>query len=152
MRQDDAERFRIGLIVRTGTLNQRRQLERGLPECSIFEEQPRDEVREIRLGVPRHFGGVEIEIHHAAENARILPVVVFVAGRHEGELSLAVPQRRPGQALDERFAVAPNPLLANHKQMERPAEVAFQLFASGRLNDLRRHSLPHDGAALHDIG
>jgi len=104
MRQDDAKRLEIRAAVRVGALDQRRQLECGIPKGPIFEMEPRREVRQFRLG-ERDSGRIEIEIRHARQEPRLMPFVVFVAGRHEGELPAEIALRRSRQTLDECLAV-----------------------------------------------
>ena len=99
----------------------------------------------------RHLGGVKIEIHHPAEAARLLPLVIFVAGRHKGELSFAVAQRRSRQTLDDRFAVATRALVVQDEQMMRSASANLDRFKPCRLHDFGRHAVPSRKAALYGI-
>src|SRR4029453_9885466 len=96
-------------------------------------------------------GAIDIEIPHACETTGLLPLVVFVAGRHKGELSFEVSQRGSGQTIDEGLAVATHALLVDCKQMVRRAKTKLDPFMSCGLHDLGRHAVPSHGAALHDV-
>src|SRR6266446_10274068 len=89
---------------------------------------------------------------HAGQNARFLPVVVFVAGRHEDELSPEIPQRRFGQALDERAALMTRAALVYGQQVDGRTKTRFDSVTSRGLDDLGCHAGPGRGAALHDVG
>ena len=52
----------------------------------------------------RHFFGIEVEKHDSRERARIVPLAIFVARRHEGELSLEVSTSGSGEAFDHGLA------------------------------------------------
>src|ERR1700719_2818072 len=118
MRQYDTESFDIEPIVRAGGFDQCRQLERRIPQPAIFEEQPRRKRHVSKTKFRAESSGIEIEIDHAGENARFLPVVIFVTGRHEDELSPEITQRRLGQTLDECAAVMTHAALVRRQQMD----------------------------------
>src|SRR5262249_47192663 len=90
VRQYDAERLAI-MPVFGAALDQPAQFDRRFPQRLVFEERP---WRQRRLRTTAHFGGIEIDIHHAAARAGLLRLAVFVTSRHEGELALDVSQRR----------------------------------------------------------
>ncbi len=81
-----------------------------------------------------------------------MPFLVGATGRHEGELSRHVTQRRSRQALDKGVAIASHALLAEDKKMPRAAKAELHPLAPGRVHDLRRHAVPGDDVALHDVG
>ena len=99
----------------------------------------------------RHLGGIEIEIRYARETTRLLPLVIFVAGRHKGEPSLEISQRGSGQTLDEGLAVATHALLVDDKQVTTRAEAKFDPFTCRGLHDFGRHAVPSHAASLDDV-
>jgi hypothetical protein len=154
VRQHAAQGAEIGAALGPRMLDQPHQLERGVDKRGVVEEQPR------RQGDGRcrclcrrgHPGGIEIEIDDARQDTRLLPLVIRVAGRHEGQLSPGIAQSRSRQAFDERVAVASDALVTDGEKMERGAKAEFQLFTPRCLHDLGRKAIPCDGAAPHDIG
>src|ERR1700736_3263343 len=153
VRQHDTKSFEIGPIVRARALEQLHQLERSIPERGILKEQPwlQRGARIARIRMFRHLGGVKIEIHYPCETTRLLPLVIFVAGRHKGELSFAVAQRRSRRTPDDRFAVATRGVLIEEKQMIRSASASLHPFKPCRLTAFARHAVPSRKAALHGI-
>src|SRR5262245_12525395 len=111
MRQHDAECLAV-MPIFTAALDQPAQFDGGFPQRLVFEEQAwrQRRVRRACSWVDGHFGGIEIEIHDAAAGAWLLPLAVLMTRRHKGELAFDISQRRMGQNLDPRFAVATNDL------------------------------------------
>ena len=62
--------------------------------------------------------------------------------RHKGELAFDISQRRTGQTLDQRLAVAANPLFVCDEQVHRRAKADLDLLVSDRLHDLDGHAVP----------
>src|SRR6266436_2580440 len=62
--------------------------------------------------------------------------------RHEGELAFDISQRRTGQTLDQRLAVAANALFVCDEQVHARAETDLDLLVSDRLHDLDGHAVP----------
>jgi hypothetical protein len=146
-RQDDAEGLEIRPALGARLLDQPHELERGVRQCGILEEQARRQARRRR-----HPGGIDIEIRDARQEARFLPLVVRVAGRHERQLSPHIAQPRSRQALHERVAIASQALVADGEKMERRAKADFQSFPPRCLHDLGRDAAPRHRAAPHDTG
>ena len=154
VRQDDAEGSEIGAAVGAGMLDQPHELACRVRQCRVLEEQPRGQRagRGDRAESRRHAGRIEIEVDEARQKARLLPFMVLVAGRHQGQLAPRVAQPRSRQAFDEGVAIAAHALIADGEKMKRGAKANFQLLAPRRLHDLGGDAAPADGAALHDIG
>src|SRR5262245_28737031 len=62
--------------------------------------------------------------------------------RHKGELAFDISQRRMGQTLDQRLAVATNALFVRDEQVHRRAKMDLDLLVSDRLHDLDGHAVP----------
>jgi hypothetical protein len=154
MRQDSAESLEIGAAIGACILDQALELERRVRQRGVLEEQPRGRRRRLDacLGMRRHPGRIEIEIHDARQNAWFVPFVILVASRHKCELSRHVPQLRSGQPLDERVAIASQTLVAYGKKVQRTAKAELHPFTPRGLHDLGGHTVPRHRAALHDIG
>src|SRR4030081_1725274 len=124
VRQDGAERFAIEPIIGLRTLDQRLELGRYVPDRGVFEEEPRGKRYGsaccVRPGRKRR--RVEIKMCGAHETARLLPIIVFMTGRDEDELSLVVSQRGPRQALDEGEPVAALARFEHGEHVDRSAE------------------------------
>src|SRR5262249_3263077 len=138
VRQNNAEGLEIALIVRATALDEAAELVRRIPQRRVLEEQTRSQGRagHASLATRRHFSGIEIEIGHSCGGAQLVPLVIFVAGRHKSELSFAVAQRGSRQALDEGFAVATRALLVDDEKVTRRAEAKFDPFTARGLHDL----------------
>src|SRR5262249_44048332 len=74
--------------------------------------------------------------------AGLLPLAILMTRRHKGELAFDISQRRAGQALDQRLAVATNALFVCDEQMHRRAKMDLDLLVSDRLHDLDGHAVP----------
>ena len=72
--------------------------------------------------------------------------------RHEGELAFDISQRRTGQTLDQRLAVAANALFVCDEQVHGRAETDLDLLVSERLHDLDGHAVPCQPATGNRIG
>jgi hypothetical protein len=70
-----------------------------------------------------------------------------MAGRHEDELPAAIMQRRPGETLNERFALLTHTALVYRQQMHSGAEVKVESSKSGCPNDLTCHAGPTQATA-----
>src|SRR6516164_7865205 len=143
MRQHDAECL-VVMPILTAALDQVAQFDRGFPQRLVFEEQAWWQGR-VRCACPwidGHFGGIEIEIHDAAAGAGLLPLSILMTRRHEGELAFDISQRRTGQTLDQRLAVATNALFVCDEQVHRRAKPKLDLIVSDRLHDLDGHAVP----------
>src|SRR5258707_4078883 len=153
MRKDGAKSFEIGTAIGGCVLDQALELERRIRQCGVLEEQPRGQRCRLdaRFRMRRHPGWIEIEIYDARENARLMPLVILMTGRHEGELSRHVPQPRSGQPLDERVALASHTLVVYGKKVERSVKAELQLLTPRGLDDLGGHAVPRHGAARHAI-
>src|SRR5262245_12209275 len=153
VRQHDAERLAIMPIL-TAALDQPAQFDRGVPQRLVFEEQAWRQGR-VRWACPRidgHFGGIEIEIDDAAAGAGLLPLAILMTRRHKGELAFDIPQRRTGQTLDQRLAVAANALLVGDEQVHRRPKAKLDLIVSDRLHDLDGYAVPCQPPACDGIG
>src|SRR5258708_11910147 len=150
VRDHDGERFAIALGF-AAILDCYGQLDRGLPQYVIFEEQAgaQRRSRRARTGVERHLGGIEIEADEAAANAGTLPLAIFMAGRNEGELG---PQRsacRRRQINDERLTLLPDAFFVDEQQMASCAKAEFDLVVSDELDHLDSDAVPGARAASH---
>src|SRR5271165_1810601 len=95
---------------------------------------------------------MEIEKSHARERAWFLPVVEFVAGRHEDKFSAAIAYRRGRQTLNRRAAVVPHSAFIHHQHMDGREEVEIDPSPSVGLYDLDPHAGPSHATAVHSLG
>src|SRR5262249_28498780 len=114
------------------------------PRRLVFEEQGWGQggARRACPGIGGRLGGIEIKIHEAAAGAGLLPLAILMTRRHEGELAFDVSQRRTGQTLDQRLAVATNALFVGDEQVHWRAKTELDLLVSDRLHDLDGHAVP----------
>jgi len=85
-RQHDADRFGVLRLHRARILDQRLQLESGLPEIAIVKEQARLEfdLAEPQRGIGERPARIIVEIGRARQRARSLPSAEVMPGRNEG--------------------------------------------------------------------
>src|ERR1700730_4437173 len=98
MRQRDAKHFAVLPGHRVRVLNQRLQLESGLPEIAIEEEQSRLEfdLLEPQRRIGKWPARIDVEIGGTRQCARFLPSAKVMPGRNKGELVREIAKRRPG--------------------------------------------------------
>ena len=86
-RNHDCKRFTIALVL-GAILDGSGQLDRGLPQHGIFEEQQGRKTHSARPAVGiDHLGGIEIEADDPTANTGALPLTIFVTSGHERELA-----------------------------------------------------------------
>src|SRR5215831_14581916 len=149
--EQGTESFEVKSVARSLALDQALELEGGVPQRCVLEEQSRSErsVGQLRVKVePRR---IEIKMHVARVPARLLPFVIFVAGGHERQLPFEAPERRPRQPFNERLSVAAFALLMHDEQVHRRAKTILDFASAGRLQRFRRHAMPCYGAASHSL-
>src|SRR5258708_39381010 len=143
MRQHDAERLAV-MPIFTAVLDQPAQFDRGFPQRLVFEEQAWRQKRVLRAcpWIDGHLGGIEVEIHDATARAGLFPLAILMTRPPDGELAFDISQRRTGQTLDQRLAVAANALFVCDEQVHARAETDLDLLVSDRLHDLDGHAVP----------
>src|SRR5438132_1741205 len=143
VRDHDGERFTIALGL-AAILDCYGQLDRGLPQHVIFEEQAgaQRRSRRARTGVDRHLGGIEIKADDPTANAGTLPFAIFMAGRNEGELAPQRSQGRRRQITDDRLTLVANAFFVDEQQMTRCAEAEFDLVVGDELDHLDSDPVP----------
>src|SRR5229473_2143028 len=143
-RPPGAERFRVEPARGPANLDQRLELENGLPENLIVEEQARRERYPVkaRIGIDKRARGVDVQICRTAQSTRVLRLTVAVARRHKGQFLAEVVQRRPGQAVDDRLSLAPDRSLRGDEQMEGPLKRDLERFVRDDPDDFACQAAP----------
>src|ERR1700676_25131 len=97
MRQQDTEGFGVLPMRRPRVLDLRLELESGLPEIAIIEEQPRLEfdLAKPQVGIGKRPARINVEIGYARQRARPLRPLKDMPGRNEGQLLREIAQGRP---------------------------------------------------------
>src|SRR5216684_9089847 len=128
VRQHDAERFSVLPAHRTRVLDQRLELEGGLPETAIVKKQPRLEfdLAEAQRGIGERPARIDVEISCARQRLRSLRSVEVMPGRNEGQLAREIAQGRPGQALNNGLTVVALREFCRNEQMAGSPESVFE--------------------------
>src|SRR5882724_2571447 len=128
MRQHDAEGFGVLRLHRARILDQRLQLESGLPEISIVKEQARLELDldEPQRGIGERPARIDVEIGCTRQRARSLPSAEVMPGRNEGQLVSEIAQGRPGQAFNKGLTIVALRELCSDEQMAASLESIFE--------------------------
>src|SRR5262245_30465752 len=129
--EQGTESFEVESIVRGLALDQALELEGGVPQRCVLEEQSRSQTSVWQLRVKVELRRIEVEMHAARVPARLLPFVIFVAGGHERQLPFEAPERRPRQPFDERLSVAAFALLMHDEQMHRRSKTILDSASAG---------------------
>src|SRR5215472_16390951 len=78
-----------------------------------------------------------------------MPVIIGVAGRHEGQLVGEISKPRWNQPIDHCFALAPRALIVHYKQVHGGLETQFNPASGWRIDALGQQTLP-SGAVSFD--
>src|SRR4030088_3755722 len=99
--------FGVLPLHRARVLDQRLELESGLPEIAIVKEQARLELDlvEPQRRIGERPARIDVEIGCAGQRTRGLPPAEVMAGRNEGQLLREIAQGRPRQAFDKALTV-----------------------------------------------
>src|SRR5215471_9305875 len=138
------------LICRCRARDQALQLECCLQECRVLEKKSRCE-RFVGVRLRVEPCGIEVEMQAAGVCAELVPLVIFVAGRHECELSREPSERRSRQALDERFSVATIAFFVHHQEVHRRTKAILNLALARGFHEFGRHAAPRHGATSHSL-
>src|SRR5712671_627706 len=147
VRQDSAERFAIEPVAGLRAIDHRLQLGRYVPDRRVLEEQPwgKRYGTTCRIRSDRKRRRIEIKMCSTDQTARLLPIIVFMTGRHEDELPLVVSQRGPRQALDEGEPVAALARFEHNEHVDRSSEATLDSGMLRDMHNLRRHAIPVHG-------
>ena len=90
-------------------LGSRLELVRGLRQRLIEKEQPRADgvLGHAELGIEPCRVGIDVEMRHARQHARLVPAAETMTGRDEGELAAEIAFGRFRQTLDAGLPVVP---------------------------------------------
>src|SRR3954447_4419297 len=139
MRQGDAKHFAVLPGHRVRVRNQRLQLESGLPEIAIEEEQSRLEfdLLEAQRRIDEWPAGIDVEIGGTRQCARFLPSAEVMPGRNKGELTCEIAKRRPRQTFNKGLAVVALGDFSGNEQMPWSPESVFKRHVPHDLDRLR---------------
>src|SRR6266853_1111955 len=149
MRQHDAKGFGVLRLHRARILDQRLQLESGLPEISIVKEQARLELDldEPQRGIGERPARIDVEIGCTRQRARSLPSAKVMPGRNEGQLVSEIAQGRPGQAFNKGLTIVALRELCSNEQMAASLESIFERRVPRDLNRFHVQARPGLGMA-----
>src|SRR6202022_4358486 len=149
VRQRDAERFGVLPLHRARVLDQRLELESGLPETAIVKEQARLEfdLAEPQRGIGERPARIDVEIGCTRQRARSLRSAEIMPGRNEGQLLREIAQGRPGQAFNKGLTVVALRELCSNEQMAGSPESIFERRAPRDLNRFHVQARPGLGMA-----
>src|SRR5258708_21035509 len=154
VRQHDAERFGVLPVHRARVLDQRLELEGGLPEGAIVKKQPRLEfdLAEAQRGIGERPARIDVEISCARQRARFLRSAEIMSGRNEGQLAREIAQGRPGQAFNKGFTVVALCELCRNEQMAGRPESILERRVPDDLDRFHLQARPGRGMAPADPG
>src|SRR5581483_2928574 len=92
VRQNDAERLSIRAVADLLSFRKHGKLQRQFPKSRVLEIQPGCKICEAVMSIDWHPGRIKIEIGDPTEGSRLMPFIIFPAGRDECELFLQLPQ------------------------------------------------------------
>src|SRR5262249_26287932 len=124
-----------------------------VPQRCVFEKQPRREpcVGDAELCKALQLRGIEVETNNPRPRARVVPCLIYVAGRHEREFPCKILKLRSRQTLDECLSIAVLAPLVSHEQMNRCSEAIPDNASAYALDGLCRHSMARNAATYHEI-
>src|ERR1700757_1438364 len=153
MRQHDAERFGVLPMHRVRVLDHRLELESGLPEVAIVEEQARLEfdILKPERGIGERPTRIDVEVGCTRQYARPLPSAEVVPGGNESQLVREIAQGRPRQAFNEGLPIVALGDFCRNEQVPWSPKSVFKLRVPHDLDRLPAKARPGRGTALGDL-
>src|SRR5215831_7674911 len=129
------------------------ELERGLPQVVVEEEEPRRELAfgETQLGVDQRSSRIDVEIGDACQLARLVPGGEPVTGGNEAQCPAELLERGARQSLHQRLAVVPLGALAHDQQMARRPEAGLERLTPDDFDGVGPDSIPCRDLTARDI-
>src|SRR5262249_5462695 len=105
--QSDAERFGIGGLPLIRTPELRPELDSGIPEIAVEEQQAwaKLDFGKAKVGLQQRAAWVDVEMSAATQGSRFLPPGEPASGGDKGHLAVPSAKKRPRQPIDPRLAV-----------------------------------------------
>src|SRR6516164_5236662 len=151
--EHDAQRLYVLLLPRAWIDRLRFELERGLPQVVVEEEEPWRELAfgETQRGVDQRSAWIDVEIGDACQLARLVPGGEPVTGGNEAQCPAELLERGARQSLHQRLAVVPLGALAHDQQMARCPEAGLERLTPDDFDGVGPDSIPCRDLTARDI-
>jgi len=131
----------------------RLELERGLPDVVVEEEQPRRECdfgeSQIRIG--KRSLRIDVDKRAAREHPRILPAVKAMAGGNEAQLAAELALRRALETLHHGFAILALGALGGDEHVVGRLHPVFEAVETCDFDGVGADAIPHGAPSAHDV-